>query len=1045
MARLRQTIYTYRIITVPFIAVTLLLLLGQGMSYVAHAESFPPPGMGYLDFGYGADPTGDLGERTPTESKPESKLWWNDGFWWGSMYSQSLHVYHIYRLNWGTQQWEDTHVPLDDRMDSRADVLWDADHQKLYVASHRAQQNPSHVSGADNHARLYRYSYDASAQTYLLDAGFPVTINSDKTESLVFDKDSTGRLWITYVSRENAVDPNFYLLYVNSTTITDTNNPLASDRNWGAPLAMTTVFTEEAHVERSDLSALVAFRDDEGDKIGVMWSNARLGTLEFASHRDSVADRASGWSIQVGITTPNGPDDHMNLKSLQTTTSGQVFAAIKTSDISSTEPLIGLVARDVDGVFSFRQYSTVADNDTRPLLLIDEGDVNNAADNQVHLFVSGVPQGSQICYKSLAIPAPTTPLSTGLGQFTAGNCGMPFIVDASGVYTTIRDPSSSKQNPNLTTGMVVLASDVLQRVYVHNGVGNPPPVVTARSPQMGASDVAADAVITVTFSKPMAEASLTGNFIVSNGSTVSGTIAYDPNSRTAIFTPDTPLEPNATYTVTLLNGIQDTTGLALNEGIDAGPVIEQWSFTTAATYVEFANATYSVLEPAGSALITVTLGGAVPNTVTVTYATSDGTAVATEDYTTTIGMLTFAPGEVQKSFTVPIINDVADESNETLNLSLSNPTNAVLGAQATAALTIIDDEGVPSVQFAPTSYAVDEGATAIVHVELSHMSALSVTVNYATSDGSATAGNDYVAASGVLTFTPGQLSKDIVISTTTDAVDEPSENLNLTLSAPTNAELGSPGDTASIVIRDKTPAAALRFSSATYSVNEGDGSATIEVTLSPASASAVTVTYATANDTAKVDTDYSAANGQLVFAPGETSKSFSVAIVNDQLNENDETLQLHLSAPVNAVLGVPQNAVLTIVDNDPLPQITFSSATYSVGEGAQKAIIEVKLNTVSGRGVTADYNTSNGTATAGSDYASAAGTLIIPAGSITTTFEVDIVNDQVDEPDETVNLALSLPSEAQLGTPSTATLTIVDNDEPTTEPEKKIYLPVIIK
>ena len=687
MQSIRKTTYLYRFIAAPVIGVALLLLLGISMSRSAHAEPFPPPGAGYLDFFYGDDVTGQLHERTPTESKPESKLWWTDGFWWGSMYHDATDQYHIYRLNWGTQSWEDTGVVLDDRIDTRADTLWDKDNQKLYVASHIAQQKPSNVTGANNHARLYRFSYDKGTQSYSLDAGFPVTVNKDKTESLVLDKDSTGRLWVTYVSRVGDV----YMTYVNATTIADPNNPLASDTNWGIPMSLTTPFPQDGQVAEDDISALIAFRDNEGKKIGVMWSNSRINKLDFAWHPDTVADFKTGWTLQAAISLPNGADDHINLKSLQTTNSGQVFAAIKTSNLVTTEPLIGMVARDVDGEFSFHTYSTVTDRDTRPLLLLDEGDIANPSDNQARLFVSAVPEGRQICYKSLAIPAPPTSLKTGMGDFAAGNCGTSFILDASGAYTTARDPSSTKQNPNMTTGIVVLASDVNKKTYVHNKLGNPPPVMTSRGPQPNATNVMVTGVITATFSKPMNPATFEGNFVVTSGAAVAGTITYDAASRTATFTPAVPLQPNTTYTVTLTNGIQDDTGLALNQGIDTGPVIEQWNFTTASTTVAFANVDYSVLENAGTAQITLTLGAAVSTPVTVDYSTSDGTAVAGQDYTASSNTVTFAPNETQKSFLVSITNDNDDETNETVNLSLSNPSGATLGQPMTATLSITAD------------------------------------------------------------------------------------------------------------------------------------------------------------------------------------------------------------------------------------------------------------------------------------------------------------------------------------------------------------------
>src|ERR671915_781356 len=131
----------------------------------------------------------------PTGSKPESKLWWNDGFWWASMWHAASGDFHIFRLDQGTQTWVDTGVALDDRPSTRADTLWDGAAGKLYVASHRFSESPA--TGFPS--RLYRFSYDAATNTYTRDSGFPVLINNFRTETLVIDKDSTGQLWATWV------------------------------------------------------------------------------------------------------------------------------------------------------------------------------------------------------------------------------------------------------------------------------------------------------------------------------------------------------------------------------------------------------------------------------------------------------------------------------------------------------------------------------------------------------------------------------------------------------------------------------------------------------------------------------------------------------------------------------------------------------------------------------------------------------------------------------------------------------------------------------
>jgi len=111
----------------------------------------------------------------------------------------------------------------------------------------------------------------------------------------------------------------------------------------------------------------------------------------------------------------------------------------------------------------------------------------------------------------------------------------------------------------------------------------------------------------------------------------------------------------------------------------------------------------------------------------------------------------------------------------------------------------------------------------------------------------------------------------------------------------------------------------VAFSAATYTVGEGDGSKVITVQLSAASTGTATVHYATSPGTATAGSDYTTASGTLSFSPGQTSKTFSVPILEDTVVEGSETVNLALTSPTGATLGTPNTAVLTIVDNDVTP------------------------------------------------------------------------------------------------------------------------------
>jgi hypothetical protein len=181
--------------------------------------------------------------------------------------------------------------------------------------------------------------------------------------------------------------------------------------------------------------------------------------------------------------------------------------------------------------------------------------------------------------------------------------------------------------------------------------------------------------------------------------------------------------------------------------------------------------------------------------------------------------------------------------------------------------------------------------------------------------------------------------------------------------------------------------------------------------------------------------DYAALSAPVSFAAGVTSQMFSVAVVGDTTDEGaDETFEVTLTAPSNATLAGDPSATGTIQNDDavapPAGTLQFSAPTYSIGEAGVQATITVTRAGGSSGAVAVDYATSNGSATAGSDYTATAGTLNwADADSTSQTFNVPISNDATVESDETVNLTLTNPTNGSaLGAPNTAVLTITDDD-----------------
>jgi hypothetical protein len=459
---------------------------------------------------------------------------------------------------------------------------------------------------------------------------------------------------------------------------------------------------------------------------------------------------------------------------------------------------------------------------------------------------------------------------------------------------------------------------------------------------------------------------------------------------------------------------------------------------------KFSAPSYSVDEndASGHATMTVNRAGATNVAASVNYATSDGTATGA-DYTSASGTLNFAAGETTKTFQVDVANDGTAEASETVNLTLTSGGTPV----DTAVLSIVDnDNPKASVQVSSPVYDVGEAdGIASVTVTLSHRVDSDVTVDYATADGTAIAGSDYTATNGTLTFIgntnnggpgTGQTSKTVQIPLTQDPDAEDPETLTLTLSNPlpgASSILGAPAS-ATVTIADDDPPGSIGFKSLRYDVDETDGLATVTVERLDGVGGAVSVDYSTADGSASAGSDYTAASGTLNWADGDSAdKTFTVPVTWDGRGEGPEAVSLALTNPTGgSELGSNASAVLRIGDDGASGAPAMSANAYTVSES--DGIVTIMVNRSGGSlggPVTIAYATTDGTATAGSDYTAVSGTLTFAPGEATKTFTVPVTSDSGFETDETFQVALSNPTGgANVGSPAGATVTIANDDAP---------------
>ena len=433
-------------------------------------------------------------------------------------------------------------------------------------------------------------------------------------------------------------------------------------------------------------------------------------------------------------------------------------------------------------------------------------------------------------------------------------------------------------------------------------------------------------------------------------------------------------------------------------------------------------------ESAGDMAFAVTLDGPSPAEVTVSYATADpaGTvdpvAGAGVDYESASGTLTFAPGEVSRTIGVSVIDDSLDEPDETFALVLADPRGATLG-RGSALGTIRDDDEPPALSIAGDTGPEDVGEL-VFSVTLMARAPTEVTVNYATMDDTAIAGDDYGRVEGTLTFAPGETAKTIRVAVVDDAVDEADEEVfAVTLSGPSGATLAHALATGVIRDNDEPPA----LSVADAAGDEDVGALEFAVALSAPSGIEVSASYATADGTATAGGDYAAATGTLMFAPGEVSRTIAVSVIDDSLDEPDETFTLVLSDLQGAALG-RGSALGTIRDDDEPPALSIAGDTGS--EDVGELVFSVTLMARAPTEVTVNYATMDDTAIAGDDYEPVEGTLTFAPGETARTIRVAVVDDALYEADEEIfAVTLSGHSGATLAH-ALATGVIRDNDEP---------------
>ena len=415
----------------------------------------------------------------------------------------------------------------------------------------------------------------------------------------------------------------------------------------------------------------------------------------------------------------------------------------------------------------------------------------------------------------------------------------------------------------------------------------------------------------------------------------------------------------------------------------------------------------SVQEADGAVLtFTATLSHASSSTITVGYATSDGTATAGSDYTAANGTLTFNAGDTSQTVQVTVQTDSVDEGQETLTLTLSSPVRATL-ANATGTGSIEDDvssssavvnsppNGLPAISGTPE---VDQTLTAETSA-ISDADGLS-NVSYAyqwLADGSVISG----ATGDSLILTNTQLDQTIQVQVSFD--DDAGNTESLTSTA-TTAVAAQPAETPVVLITASFANVPADHNGEnftfqlTFSENVEAGYARIRDHAFTVDGATIANAYRQtqgSNQGWHVEVDPTGNEAVTITLPATTDCDDSGAICTDDSRK--------LSHPTSATVAGP-------------PAISIDDATVQEADGAVLAFTAT-LSHASSRTVTVDYATSDGTATAGSDYTAANGALTFNAGDTSQTVEVSVLTDSDEEGEETLTVPCPTPARPPWPTP----------------------------
>lgn len=510
---------------------------------------------------------------------------------------------------------------------------------------------------------------------------------------------------------------------------------------------------------------------------------------------------------------------------------------------------------------------------------------------------------------------------------------------------------------------------------------------------------------------------LTGSVVIPDG------LASATNTVTAM--DDSLCEKAETLRIIILPhvsyncGTTTTANLTINDDDPTGPAAVGFAFDESGG-----------LESGGSRKIAVLLSTNAPAAIAVNYAVSAGTATGGGvDYTLAAGTLNFNAGSNSASITLSLVNDSVAEGDETVVVTLSDPTGAVLDAYASHVFTIFDDDiNTVSVNATDASASETDSDPGTFRFSRTGSANDAVTVLFEVL-GTAGRGVDYADFGTSVTIPAGEIQVDVPVQVLNDATDELDETVQLKLATVPGGGYKLGTSTATVTIADDDDSTVLPVVSVVAADSlaiEAPSPDTGLFTVSRGTNTAGDLTvHFTVGGSATSGSDYTVFGTNVVISNGLASASVTLTPLNNSSAENDETVILTLSSRDPYLVGAPSAATVTIADDDSAV-VTVTATDANAGEwGANPGAFTVTRAAVSVAPLTVNCLIA-GTSTSGGDYAPLPDSVIIPSGSNTTLIIVTPLSDEEAEGDETVLLTLAPGSYYTIGMPGSAALTLAD-------------------